>query len=53
MRRLFDPSTNTVRFAGWPRVDAVRDPHVQREQPPSALPEDRRIFQVIQPLPVS
>ena len=39
-------------FAGWPCLYAVRDPDVQRQQPSSALPEDCRIRQVVQPIPV-
>lgn len=38
--------------AGRPYIHAVRDPDVQREQSPSALPEDCGICQVVQPIPV-
>lgn len=38
--------------AGRPCVYAVRDPDVQRQQSPSALPQDCGIRQVVQPIPV-
>lgn len=41
------------RLAGGSRVDAVRDPHVQREQSPGTVPQDRGVRQVLQPFPVS
>lgn len=39
--------------AGRPGFDAVRDPHVQREQPTGSLPQDRRVRKVVQPFQVS